>query len=271
MKLACAIVLVGGAASAAPFPPDSQYVPLHCNKRVMFDAQADDPAALGPRDVVGNDTGPAGLRASDAQNLYLRIRVDKDPTTAPYSWGMEFDLDGDRTTYELLILADATAAPAQVAVFTNKTTTIANSPTDPADTPAVMTYTFANNERFIATSTTFGSDPDYFVDIAVPWSVLTPLGLDRNTPTYVWVASSSAPDALNGDFACSSDGGGTAPPLDSGAASDPTTGDPAQDPTANGSLRLEGGSGCNAGGRGSNGFALVLIAAFAWVRRRARR
>ena len=257
------IALSSSAASAATFPADSAFVPLHCGGNVMTDGFADDPAFLKDRDLVGDGNAPTGLRAADAQFLYLRIRLDADPAPGgsvhAFSWGMEFDLDGDRTTYELLILAEGIAGAAgSVSVFTNHTTTLANDPNDPADLPAAATFTFAANARSISTSTTNGGTPDFFIDLAIPWTALTPLGLDRDTRIHVWAGSSSTANSLDGDLACHGGGGG-APQLD-GTASDPTTGDPARDPATGGGggeVRLEGGGGCDAGG-GTLGVAVAL-------------
>src|SRR5690349_4522685 len=98
MRFALVLLAAGSANAATTFPANSAYVPLRCGGAPMYDAYADDPNALGVRDVVGDSNAPAGLRASDAQNLYLRIRLDQDPapggTLQPFSWGMEFDLDG---------------------------------------------------------------------------------------------------------------------------------------------------------------------------------
>ena len=267
LTLPVALALAPAAAHAATFPADSAYVPLRCGGQVMTDPLGDVPAFPDDRDVVGGLAAPAGLRASDAQFLYLRIRVNADPapppadTLGPYAWGMAFDLDGDRTTYELLITVDGIATAAgTVGVFTNHTTATANTPADLADTPAAATSAFATSARTATAGTTTGGNPDFFVDIAVPWTTLAPLGLDRGTRTYVWVGTSSVANALNGDLACH-DGTGGAPRLDM-TASDPTTGDPAQDPGGgggDGSLRLEGGSGCQAGGSLGLGAALALV------------
>jgi hypothetical protein len=245
------------------FPPDSEYRPLRCGNEVSIDALGDDPDFLLDRDLVGNPTSPSALRASDATNLYLRIRLEENPVQNNgqlplFSWGMEFDLDDDLTDYELLILVDGIADPAgTVSVFRNTATTMQNSPNDPADQPAAQTYTFAMNARVIVAGSQFGADDDYFLDFAVPWSALIPLGLDRDTPTRVWVASSSSANSLNGDFACHVGGGGGPPPLPD-ADTDPTTGDP-NDPGANGGEgRLEGGGGCATGG--GAGLLLGLLA-----------
>jgi hypothetical protein len=266
---------LGTAAHAATFPGDAAYVPLRCRGGVMTDPRGDVAAAPGDRDLVGNDAAPAGLRAGDAQFLYLRIRVDQDPapggTLLPHAWGMAFDLDGDRRTYELLITLDGSAVPASaVAVFTNATSTLIDDPADPADLPAAATFALATNARTVAAGTTLGGDADFFVDIAVPWTTLAPLGLGRDRRTYVWAGSSSVASALDGDLACH-DGAGGAPRLDA-IPSDPTTGDPTQDTGGADGLRLEGGSGCNAGGSlgGSLGLGAALALAVLAVRRRRR-
>lgn len=264
--IALTVVLTSAAARAATFPADASYRPLRCGGAVMTDPLGDQPPALAERDLVGDADDAAGLRAADAQFLYLRIRVDRDPAPAaavqPFAWGMAFDLDGDRTTYELLITADGIATPdGTVSVFTNDTTTLANSPADPADAPAAATFAFADAARTIAAGTMTGADADFFIDLAVPWTTLAPLGLDRDTRTYVWAGSSSVADALDGDLACHDGRGGGAPRLDA-IVSDPTTGDPTREPdpgTGGGELRLEGGGGCHAGGPTGLGLALALL------------
>ena len=271
------IVLVcatAGAARAATFPGDASFIPLRCGNDVMTDPLADDPAALADRDLVGDHNAPAGLRAADAQFLYLRIRVDQDPAPAgapkPSAWGMAFDLDGDRATYELLITADGLAGAGNVSVFTNHTTALANDPADLADTPAAATFTFANAARSAGAGTTFGGNPDFFVDIAVPWAMLTPLGLGRDTPVHVWVGSSSVASALDGDIACHDRGGAGKPVLDA-TASTQTTGDPTSAAGGGtGELRLEGGGGCqSSGSRGlGSGLALVWLGLLGVRRRR---
>jgi len=277
-----ALLMFGGVASAAPvtFPVDSQYKPLFCGGGPMYDGYRDQPGFLDEDDVVGTALLPAALRASDATYLYVRIRLDADPapsqTPKPSSWGVELDLDGDPTTYELLMLVDGIAGNNKVELFTNHTVTLANDPNDPADQPPVATYTFANNARtIVAPMSNTGANPDYFLDFALPWTDLIAAGLNHDTATRLWVASSSSADSLNGDFACN-DGAGGAVHLNA-ADSDPTTGDPANDPNGNGSgsgsgtgsggLELEGGGGCSTtGGTTSPFLAFALLA----LRRRRR-
>jgi hypothetical protein len=260
--------LSGAAHAQVVFPADSEYRPLFCRNMVMTDGLADTASFLDDKDVVGDVPGPAALRASDTTNLYMRIRLEKDPVQGTAlrasSWGMEFDIDNNANTYELLVLVDGIAAPAAVSIFRNTTTTLANDPNDPADAPAAQTHPFAMNGRSVAaTGSNFGGTGDFFLDFAVPWSELTPLGLDRDTAVHMWVGSSMSQDSLNGDLACH-DGASGAPTL-GGTASDPTTGDPNDPGAGGGTGHLEGGGGCSTG---RDPVGLLVALAFVLLRRK---
>jgi MYXO-CTERM domain-containing protein len=277
----CCVVLPATATAQVAFPADPAWTALRCNRAAMTDRFQDQPNALDERDIVGDAAAPAGLRASDAMYLYLRMRLDKDPAPGgavrPFTWGMQFDLDGDLKTYELMVAVSGVTGPAgTVSVYRNTATTLPNDPNDSPDLPPVAPpYTFAMNARSItAPGSTNGGNADFFLDFAVPWSVLVPLGLNHDTATYVWAATSSTTSVasnLDGDVACHDGASGPAQ-LDA-IAPDPTTGDPAQDPGTlpggpGGSGRLEGGGGCTAGGTGSPVTALGL--ALLALRRRRR-
>jgi uncharacterized protein (TIGR03382 family) len=266
----CCVGIPATAAAQAAFPRDADWLPLRCGRAPMSDRLGDQPGAIAERDIVGDAAVPAGLRASDATYLYLRMRLEDDPAPGgalrPAAWGMQFDLDGDLADYELMVLVDGiTGGAGTVGLFRNTTTTLRNDPNDPADAPAVATYPLAMNARSItAPGSSFGTGPDFFLDFAVPWSALAPLGLDRDTPTFVWAGTSTSTNSLDADLACHDGAGG--PAILDGAASDPTTGDPALDPGGTG--RLEGGGGCAAAGSGSPAGALGLLGLLARRRRR---
>lgn len=283
--LVLAIVLAtGGIAGAQAFPADDQWEPLRCEGQPMTDLFEDEAGALDERDIVGDTGAAAGMRAADAQFLYLRLRLDQDPmpggAVRPFAWGMEIDLDGDVTDYELLVLVDGTGAGGAVRLYRNTVTTVPNAPTDPADEPEVAMFPAATHARSrAAPGSSFGGDADFFLELAVPWSALMPVGLEPTTPIFVWAASSSTATNLNGDFACH-DGRTGEPALDE-VASDQTIGDPTVDSDGDGFTdaseiaggsdpsdpnsvpagRLEGGGGCKtSGGPLSLAVGLALLA-----------
>ncbi len=280
MVAACVLFFVGDAA-AQTFPQDGQWSPLPCGAAVMTDGYRDQAGAFSERDIVGVDAAPAGYRAFDANFLYLRMRLDQDPAPAatprPFSWGFEFDLDGVPSTYELLIALNGT--PAVVAVYRNTTTTLPNDPADPADLPALATFPFATHGRsVVAAGTMNGADPDYFLDLAIPWSALSGVGFTAATTVRVWAATSTNDNLLNGDFACH-DGAGGAPMLTViptrviaiDPAVVPVLPDLGAPVDAAGPIVIEGGPGCSLAATGSaTGLSLLaalLLVAWALSRR----
>lgn len=280
-------------ASAQAFPTDGLWDPLFCNRIEMIDGFQDEAGATGERDIVGTRTAPAAMYTSDASFLYMRMRVDLDPIPqagmlAPNSsWGFAINLDTDLRNYELLLLVDGTGAQPNVVVFRNTMTATPNDPTDPAEMQ-VMTFPITTHaQKRNATGSQFGGGNDFWLEFAVPWATLMPLGMNRTTPIRVWAATSTAANALNGDFACH-DGASGEPVLDV-VVSDPTVGDPVIDTDGDGftdavevaggsdpndpnstpssAARLEGGGGCAAGGsqrafsdNGCLGVAFALLA-----------
>jgi MYXO-CTERM domain-containing protein len=288
-----------GRARAQTFPADGAYHPLRCGRHIMRDGRGDEAPNLGERDLVGEDEFAAGLRASDDDYLYLRLRVDDDAfpggTISGFSWGIAFDLDDDRQTYEVLGIVDGVSN--QVLLYRNTQTTTRDDATDPADTPPVAMYDIATHVKS-SQAPTAQNAPDFYITFALPWADLKPLGLDHKTHVHVYAASSTATNALNGDFACHS-GGGAAhfsdmdsdetvadPDVDSdgdGASdADEVEGgtnpdDPNSFPGANGPLELAGGGGCGVAHRAAGGGAVALglaglgFAALLRMRRRKRR
>jgi hypothetical protein len=248
---------VAATAQAQTFPPESAWVALTCGGgTVMTDAVQDHGGSFDERDIVGDANAPAGLRAADGQFLFLRMRLESDPepgnTLRPFAWGWELDTDNVVSTYEVLILVDGVNGV--VTLSRNTTTTLANDPNDPADTPAVATFPFATHGRVTsAAGSSFGGDGDFFLDIAVPWSALDGVGVRTSTPVVAWVASSSSNNSLNGDFACHNGAGG--PPQLTAIPIDRVYLDPTRVPDGGvviggdggvaGGRALEGGPGCN--------------------------
>jgi Bacterial TSP3 repeat len=272
---------IATTASAQSFPSDSSWKPLYCGELVMTDRFEDEAGAREARDLVGSVSAPAVMAASDANFLYMRMRLDDDAQPMPgglaaASWGFAINLDTDLRNYELLLLVDGIAGANNVVVWRNTMTVTPNDPTDPAeDSIATFPITTHANTR-VAAGSQFGGALDYWIELAVPWATLMPLGFNRTTPIRVWAASSTAANALDGDFACH-DGSAGEPSLDV-IISDPTVGDPDVDTDGDGftdaeevaagsdpndpdsvpASRLEGGGGCSTSG--GAGLALGLLA-----------
>jgi MYXO-CTERM domain-containing protein len=246
------ILVVGaalaGRASAQTFPAQSAFVPFTCGGAPMTDPLNDTPNATGPLDLVGTNAFPAGFHAADAQFLYLRMRLAATPLAAGKlvadGWGFEFDTDGDRSTYEVIISASGITANDTVAVFRHPTAAVLDDPADPAMTPAAFSYPFATHGRALAADSTLSGATDAFLDIAVPWTDLANVGITPATPVYVWAGSSTVANALNLDLACFAGAGGHFSGIDVGR----TTPDP------NGGAGGTGGTGGGgAGGTGGTG------------------
>ena len=300
MRLAAAMALVLAAATPAAaqtFPPDEEWTELPCGDGVMTDALRDESGAIDERDIVGTAEAPAGFRAEDTEFLYLRLRLDDDPAPGgalrPFSWGWELDIDGDVTTYEILVLADGLGGDGgSLVLFENTEITLPDNPDDPADQPPVASYEIAANVRaVIAGGSLFNAGDDFFLDVAIPWADLEPLGMQPETPAYVWGASSSSRQSLNADFAChngasgdpglsdiadpgdadeDTDGDGFSDSDESDAGTDPNNPDDFPGSGGGGAGRLEGGGGCQSAPGSGAALALLILVWLAYIRRAAK-
>jgi Bacterial TSP3 repeat len=283
LPLAAALALLASpSASAQQFPVDEAYRPWPCDTGVMTDPFQDESGATFERDLVGDVAAPAGLRAADADFLYVRLRVDQDPAPGgnprPFSWALLVDTDADPTTYEVMLAADGGAGT--VSIFRNTAGTPGDA-RDAPDVPPVQVDSWSVRARsVIAPGSSYGGTPDWFVEFAFAWADLAAVGIGPETPVRVWAATSSAsPGAgMTGDFACRATG---APVL--GASWPRTTPDPAQDTDGDGftdateiqsgtdphdpashpagagdAPKLGGGGGC---GHGEGGVGALAVAA----------
>src|SRR5262245_59796542 len=96
----------GAPAFAQTLPADDAWIALPCGNGPMVDAVRDQSGALDERDIVGDRNAPAGFRAVDSQFLYLRLRVENDPTKGaslrPFAWGFALSVDALDANYEVL-------------------------------------------------------------------------------------------------------------------------------------------------------------------------
>jgi hypothetical protein len=248
LVLLLAPLFLSPAARAQSFP--SSFAPLYCGRGLMTDGYRDQSGAIDDRDIVGIPDQPAAFRAVDGQFLYLRLRVDASPAQGQgltqFAWGFVISTDGDPTDYEILLGVDG--GNDTVVVYSNTSTTVPDSPADPAE-QLVTSYPFSQNGRIVDAGPSLfgGGGNDAFIDLAVPWSDLAGVGLTPTTLVTIWAASSTNPDRLNGDFACHDAGGGTAIPGLSGTAPAPLTPDPSSSPGPSG-----GAAGARATGPTTN-------------------
>ncbi len=229
------------AAAASPLvtvPPDASFVPYTCSGGpVSGDVVGDAVTGGGQRDIVGDATYPAFYRAADAENLFFRMRVSADPrkpgsTTElqPSSWDVLVDTDGDPSTYEYMLTADGNIAGATHVQWVQNTIKEPGNPQDPAElvladlTPASDYWSVKET----GDGSAFGGDPDYFVTLVLPRTLLAAAGVDPTRPLTVWAGTNAQTYSLNSDFACYVG----IPPTLADAATDPGPLDPVGNPDA---------------------------------------
>ena len=209
-------------ASAQTWPLDGDWQVLTCAGLPAFDARGDTPGAPGERDVVGDASEPALYIAADATHLYLRMRVDAEPTTGtdfgPFGWGVEMDIDGRRSDYELLGAVDGVASPDVVLLGDNAVQATPNDPSDRIES-TITTYDATTYARAVLAPSSFGGDPDFFVDWALALADLAAEGVTPSTPIVMVFGTSSDARGLDLDLACHD--GARGPRLWGGAAIDP--------------------------------------------------
>jgi MYXO-CTERM domain-containing protein len=168
------VALAFGSTRAEAFPTS----PAIWQPLLHLGAPITDPAADPlvfddlQRDIVGDAANPAVFITSDADHLFLRIRLNVSPeesasnlhgTTA---WGCMIDVDGDLTAYDYLLLADGSGNDF-FRFFSNASK--GTNTTDSAETELASllgTYYARSSD----TTSNFGGHPDKFIDLALPWA-----------------------------------------------------------------------------------------------------
>jgi uncharacterized protein (TIGR03382 family) len=187
-------LIIGGAlcataaAHAQTFPADAQWTAVAQAQTALGDA-ATDGAGQG-REIVGSATDPALYVASDGAYFYARIRVDVDPTNngalRPFGWGLLLDTDDDLADYEFLVMVDGVGGALVLAENTVPTGT--GDPSDLADLDrysepiALGTNVRFGTAGYPVPASMFGGNDDFFIDLALPWSALTAVGLVATQP-----------------------------------------------------------------------------------------
>ncbi len=199
-----------GARQDALVPADAAFYPFTCSGPVAGDVAGDPVTGGAARDIVGDATYPAFYRAADAENIYFRMRVSGDPRKPgsltelqPSSWDVLVDTDGDLSTYEFMLTADGNLGGTGVHWVQN-TLPDSTSPQDRAETliqaltPAIDYWTVAQ----ASDGSAFGRDPDYFITLTLPRTLLEAAGLDLTKSFVVWAGTNAQTYSLNSDFGC---------------------------------------------------------------------
>ncbi len=213
----CALTLLAARAGHAQAGPDFGTVvwtPLTC--------AADPLTAFDPRaevNLVGDATFPAAYMARDATFLYFRYRVDRSPTTSagflgssawttliqvpsgnPFQYQYQLGLNGDGHGGDTIEVwkndpaSDLGFSP----IFTdNSDSMLFTQVIDLTTPPLARAVQVTDGSQFFGT-------PDYFIDVAIPISVLITNGvvasatdLDR---ALFFPATGTSPDRHNKDY-----------------------------------------------------------------------
>jgi hypothetical protein len=193
-------------------PPDNEFGGIACASGVQNDVHNDTPGGSNHRDLVGDATYPAVLRANDPVNLYIRLRLDDDPVQAApcnltsFGWGLALDIDGDNQNYEYMSFLDGIG---DELTWANNFGAQTNSPNDDADV-VLQTWDATTlppacdmwESKPTGDGSNFGGDPDYFLTWAIPWSVLIPAGFVPTGAYNMWAGTSNSTQAISVDIAC---------------------------------------------------------------------
>jgi uncharacterized repeat protein (TIGR01451 family) len=180
---AALMTLVFFPDSSLAWPTTSEWIPVLRAAAPVTDDPSD---AQGGKNMVGDATHPTAYISCDGIDIFFRMRLDDTPLTSPrqpgndlisFGWGVEFETDGDPSTYEWLIMVDGIAN--EEIHLEQNTTTAANSLNDPGDTAEIITKSynlvFGSNVRVIPAGSYLGSkaEEDYFLDWSIPLADMT--------------------------------------------------------------------------------------------------
>jgi len=174
-------------------------------------AENEPPGSTPPStDLVGASGLSAAYFASDANYAYFRERILVDPSGPGgfdnNAWVVLIQVpSGNPYQYQWLLSVDGTGE--EVGLWQNDqgtASTVDFSPIfgDQAETK-VYADTTANLARKVAAGSNIGGQANYFVDWAIPRSVLTTYGIDPTTAFYWFATSTNASNFNKGTLNCS--------------------------------------------------------------------
>jgi hypothetical protein len=187
-----------------PNSPALTFSPMTCGGQTMWDTVADvnNPVL----DIVGNDTYPAISTASDSSYLYVRMLLDESPLQTStnlksFAWGLEFDTDGNLSTYEHLIILNG-AGSDKLYIKNNTVSQTLNDPTDSTESVSVEFANPSNYWNVTSANSAFAGSTDYWLTFILPWTDLADHDITRETTSAYWFGTSTQSSNINGDFVC---------------------------------------------------------------------
>lgn len=172
------------------YPSDSQFLPILLNGSPLADPPGDESPAS--TDIVGDARYPAAFYAYDGTTVYFRLRLNADPRFKTgfqnFAWGLLFDTDGVPGTYEWLLAVNGLNTTLELIQNTNKLFNTWNDPAEGTDGRGAPNYSqpIVNFDiaraRLTGDGSSFGGNPDYFLDFFLPARVLfNLLGITETT------------------------------------------------------------------------------------------
>ncbi len=191
---------------AAPFPNDSDYIPMTVEGVPLTAAIGDEnPAST---DIVGTASYPAVYFVAQDGYAFFRFRLRGDPTLgggfANYAWVILFDTDSDLANsyeWELALRGNSN----DVVLIEN---TVKNSPSpgwgDTAEgTPISFPITAYDIAQAVVADSNLGGVQNWFLDISVDLTTLkSTLGIGDNTPLRFRYFTAANENNFNKDRMC---------------------------------------------------------------------
>jgi hypothetical protein len=199
--LPAAALLVPAVADAQTFPADNAWTPLTKDSVPIGDVIGD---GQSERDIVGDAMNPAAYVYSDDQYLYFRLRVSATVLAQgggykPFGWACLIDTDANLQSYEFIAGVDGIKNPDVVEFYQNTTPALGGNPKDVAET-LLATYPPATHAREAPAMSTFGGNPDVFIDWAISKADLAAAGVTDQTPLRIICGTSNNASSLTADL-----------------------------------------------------------------------
>ncbi|MEW5850543.1 MAG: OmpA family protein [Myxococcota bacterium] len=197
-----AMFMLPSVAQGQTFPADNAWYPLTRNGAPLGDVLGD---ASGARDIVGDAGNPAASVARDGTHLFFRLRLNETPlqnagNLKPFGWAVELDTDGDLTDYEVLSMVDGISNPEDTVTLQRNTVQQSiGSPSDGAE-ELITSWLASTHTRVVDAASTFGGDPDFFLDWAVDVAALEAAGIGPQTPLRFIFGTSNNANSIAADL-----------------------------------------------------------------------